>query len=313
MRSFFAAAGLSIGTFVTLYTPSPCFSQIAPNSELQVASLQEKYRYGSIYVNSGTLNSFRSHLHNGLKRQALDSMTHPIPMACKVLQLYLDSRFMEMLKPGWGISILIVDFKVGRAFSKSEADTTGSVTELEWTRAEVLAVAELVDKLLYGTGTFRDLALKIRTEPKSIVEAWQNATSSDSNPYTTTDSVAQYLKSLKEATDKDPALLEKVKLVDPKTYAQVSTFIDNTNQIEIASTKSGSVARGIKGNVWNFNHDDLVLFGSKSSSAVLIDQAVSAKNLIKLTPEQATATAKELQPISWANMPKGPKGIFFPS
>lgn len=313
MTSIFVAAGLSIVTLVTLYTPFPCFSQNSQNSELQVASLQEKYRLGSIYVNSGTLNSFRSHLHNGLKRQALDSMTHPIPMACKVLQLYLDSRYMEMLKPGWGISILIVDFKVGRAFSKSEADTTGSVAELEWTRAEVLAVAELVDRLLYGSGTFRDLALKIGTEPKSIVQAWQKITSSASNPYTTTDSVAQYLKSLKEATDKDPALVEKVKLVDPKTYAQVSTFIDNANQIEMAVAKLGLIAGSIKRNAWNFNQDDIVLFGSKSSSAVLIDQAVSAKDLIKLTPEQATATAKELQPSSWANMPKGPRGFFFPS
>ena len=316
MKSIWATVGLSVVAFVTLQIPSRCFSQITLNSDFQVASLQERYRHGSIYINSGTLNSFRSHLHNGLKRQALDSMTHPIPMACKVLQLYLDSRYMEILRPGWGISILIVDFQAGRAFNKSEVDTTGSVTELEWTRTEVLAVAELVDKLLYGTGIFRDLALKIGMEPGSIVEAWQKVTSSQANPYATTDSVAKYLKFLKEASDKNPELVEKVKLVDPKTYAQVSTFIDNANQIEIASVRSGTVARGSKSNIWSWGQDDFVLSGSKSSASVLVDQAASAKDLIKLTPEQAATTAKELQelqPSYWANMPKRPKGIFFPS
>lgn len=313
MKSILATVELSVVAFAALHIPSPCFSQIAPSSVFQIASLQEKYRHGSIYINSGTLNSFRSHLHNGLKRQALDSMIPPIPMACKVLQLYLDSRYLEMLRPGWGISILIVDFRSGRAFSKSEVDATGSVAELEWTKTEVLAVAELVDKLLYGTGTFRDLALKIETEPKSIIEAWQKATSSKANPYATADSVAQYLKSLKEAADKDPELVEKIKLVDPQTYAQVSTFIENTNQIETASVKSGAVAGGNKWNIWKLNEDGFVLSGSKSSASVLIDQAASAKDLIRLTPEQATTTAKELQPSYWANMPKRSRGIFIPS
>ena len=281
----------------------PCFGQATGNADLQIAMLQQRYEMGSIFLNSGTLNSFRSHLHDIKKRKILDSLTDPIPKACRVFQLYLDSRFLEMLKPGWGISVLVLDFTSGRAFTKEESDSTGSVHKLEWTREDVLAVVGLVDKLLHGTDSFRELALKLVDDPHSVVSGWRRVASADNDPYVTSDSVVEYLRSLKAASDQNLELVEKIRTADARTYSEVSTFLDNTKQIDLASR--AQLFRGTDMvNLWELGKESQQSPNRFAVNSLILQQARSAKNLIKLSPEQASSVAKSLQPSYYANMPR---------
>lgn len=267
-----------------------CQADIVPLPELQYTNLLSRYRLGTITVTASTLTSFRYHLNDRDRRKILDGESEPIPQACRLMTRYLGQVYQSFLKPGLGIALLQINLATNRAYVKPEADFTGSLVELEWTPAEVRSVAILVDVLLRGIEVAKTASASPPKSGAGLIESWQIFSVLSKNPYIPPAGLTGYLRSiasLAAATNETPII--QAKEIDPRAYSEIMTFYSNSKQIELATRKAlGEQGKG----KMDFLLEPRQLFSGREyenvAGAVLLEQAIAAKGLKKLTDEEAS-------------------------
>lgn len=280
---------LAIG-LVALLQMQSSHADSALMPDILAASLKERYRQGMISLTSSTLSSFRAHLADKDRRSALDKETDPIPQACRLLAKYLDQVFPSFLQPTRGVVLLQINLLTNRAYVKLESDFSGSLAELEWTAAEVRSVAILIDVLLRGADLARQATSTAKINGEGLSASWKQFSSLSNSPYVPTTALAGYLRGVVYLAKGDRQPIVEVKEADPRAYSEIMTFFANTSEIERA-TATTLGAQGVtnkKGLLIGFDSPVADFKYEATVSKILLDQALAAKNLKKISGTEAS-------------------------